>query len=68
MDNVRGRELVEGRGMLCNRRNGRLVDPNRNFKVDWGVKEADYSAYEENPGSEPYRCAYGCRTRNDKYR
>ena len=38
MENVRGRALVEG-GALCERRNGRGVDPNRNWAVDWGVKE-----------------------------
>ena len=38
MENVRGRERVE-RGELCERKNGRGVDPNRNWEVHWGHKE-----------------------------
>ncbi|KAK4752668.1 hypothetical protein SAY87_021466 [Trapa incisa] len=56
MENLNGRKLVEG-GDLCERRNGRGVDLNRNWSVDWGKKEKDYDPYEENPGvaafSEP---------------
>ena len=32
MENVGGRDLVEG-GKLCERKNGRGVDPNRNWEV-----------------------------------
>ena len=35
MENEGGRDLVEG-GKLCERKNGRGVDPNRNWPVDWG--------------------------------
>jgi hypothetical protein len=38
MENIRGREAVEG-GELCERKNGRGVDPNRNWDVHWGHKE-----------------------------
>ncbi len=41
MENTRGRYAVE-HGDLCERKNGRGVDPNRNWEVDWGVKEKDY--------------------------
>jgi hypothetical protein len=41
MENEAGRALVEA-GALCERKNGRGVDPNRNWPVDWGVKEKDY--------------------------
>ncbi|OIT24537.1 PREDICTED: mast cell carboxypeptidase A [Nicotiana attenuata] len=53
MENVNGRKLVEG-GDLCERRNGRGVDLNRNWSVDWGKKEKDYDPYEENPGTAPF--------------
>ncbi|XP_004238422.1 uncharacterized protein [Solanum lycopersicum] len=53
MENVNGRKLVEA-GDLCERRNGRGVDLNRNWSVDWGKKEKDYDPYEENPGSAPF--------------
>ncbi|KAH8509705.1 hypothetical protein H0E87_011466 [Populus deltoides] len=53
MENVNGRKLVEG-GDLCERRNGRGVDLNRNWSVDWGKKEKDYDPYEENPGTGPF--------------
>jgi hypothetical protein len=36
MENVNGRDAVE-RGEYCERKNGRGVDTNRNFGVDWGV-------------------------------
>jgi len=52
MENARGRALVEG-GDLCERKNGRGVDPNRNYVVHWGVKEADYDPKEEYPGEHP---------------
>ncbi|GAB2232454.1 hypothetical protein Droror1_Dr00011487 [Drosera rotundifolia] len=53
MENLNGRKLVEG-GDLCERRNGRGVDLNRNWSVDWGKKEKDYDPTEENPGSAPF--------------
>ncbi|KAI5660917.1 hypothetical protein M9H77_20240 [Catharanthus roseus] len=53
MENLNGRRLVED-GELCERRNGRGVDLNRNWSVDWGKKEKDYDPYEENPGSAPF--------------
>ena len=53
MENVRGRELVEG-GALCERKNGRGVDPNRNWAVHWGHKEPDYDPAEEYPGTAPF--------------
>ncbi|KDD74903.1 hypothetical protein H632_c999p0, partial [Helicosporidium sp. ATCC 50920] len=53
MDNEQGRRAVE-RGALCERRNGRGVDPNRNYSVDWGVKEPDYDPKEEFPGTAPF--------------
>ncbi|XP_004500881.1 uncharacterized protein [Cicer arietinum] len=53
MENLNGRKLVEG-GDLCERRNGRGVDLNRNWSVDWGKKEKDYDPYEENPGIAPF--------------
>ncbi|KAL4186505.1 hypothetical protein AMTRI_Chr09g34250 [Amborella trichopoda] len=53
MENLNGRKLVEA-GDLCERRNGRGVDINRNWSVDWGKKEKDYDPYEENPGSAPF--------------
>lgn len=53
MENLNGRKLVEN-GDLCERRNGRGVDLNRNWSVDWGIKEKDYDPYEENPGVSPF--------------
>ena len=53
MENERGRELVEG-GDPCERKNGRGVDPNRNWGVDWGVKAPDYDPKEEFPGTAPF--------------
>ncbi|MBA0733939.1 hypothetical protein Gogos_017901 [Gossypium gossypioides] len=53
MENLNGRKLVEA-GNLCERRNGRGVDLNRNWSVDWGKKEKDYDPYEENPGIAPF--------------
>ncbi|XP_020234667.1 carboxypeptidase A6 [Cajanus cajan] len=53
MENMNGRKLVEA-GDLCERRNGRGVDLNRNWSVDWGKKEKDYDPYEENPGIAPF--------------
>ncbi|CAA3019412.1 carboxypeptidase A6 [Olea europaea subsp. europaea] len=53
MENWNGRKLVEA-GELCERRNGRGVDLNRNWSVDWGKKEKDYDPYEENPGTAPF--------------
>ncbi|CAL2232927.1 unnamed protein product [Prunus armeniaca] len=53
MENINGRRIVEA-GDLCERRNGRGVDLNRNWSVDWGKKEKDYDPYEENPGTAPF--------------
>ncbi|GLT75575.1 hypothetical protein SLA2020_472900 [Shorea laevis] len=53
MENLNGRKLVEA-GDLCERRNVKGVDLNRNWGVDWGKKEKDYDPYEENPGSAPF--------------
>ncbi|XP_062224294.1 uncharacterized protein LOC133922817 isoform X2 [Phragmites australis] len=53
MENFNGRKRVEA-GELCDRRNGRGVDLNRNWSVDWGKKEKDYDPYEENPGIAPF--------------
>ncbi|CAL1355366.1 unnamed protein product [Linum trigynum] len=53
VENLNGRKLVE-QGDLCERRNGRGVDLNRNWSVDWGKKEKDYDPYEENPGTAPF--------------
>ena len=54
MENERGRELVEA-GNLCERKNGRGVDTNRNWEVHWGFKEKDYDPREEYPGTQPFR-------------
>ena len=53
MEHVNGRTKVEG-GEWCERKNGRGVDTNRNWAVDWGVKEADFDPYEEYPGNKPF--------------
>ena len=53
MENVNGRTKVES-GDWCERKNGRGVDTNRNWAVDWGVKEADFDPYEEYPGKAPF--------------
>lgn len=53
MENVNGRAKVEA-GDLCERKNGRGVDCNRNWAVDWGVKAPDYDPYEEYPGTAPF--------------
>jgi hypothetical protein len=55
MENVAGRDIVEA-GNLCERKNGRGVDPNRNWDIDWGVKEKDYDPKEEYPGKAALRC------------
>eukprot|EP00775_Hariotina_reticulata_P005541 gene5541-5777_t len=52
MENVHGRDLVEA-GQLCERKNGRGVDTNRNWDIDWGKKEKDYDPKEEFPGRAP---------------
>lgn len=57
MENVAGRSLVEA-GALCERKNGRGVDTNRNWGIDWGKKEKDYDPKEEYPGSAPHRHAH----------
>jgi hypothetical protein len=53
MENVNGRTKVEA-GDFCERKNGRGVDCNRNWAVDWGVKAPDYDPYEEYPGTAPF--------------
>ncbi|KAJ9542111.1 hypothetical protein OSB04_028617 [Centaurea solstitialis] len=53
VENLNGRRKVEA-GDLCERRNGRGVDLNRNWSVDWGKKEKDFDPYEENPGAGPF--------------
>ena len=53
MENEGGRARVEA-GALCERKSGRGVDPNRNWGVDWGVKESDYDPSEEFPGQAPF--------------
>ena len=53
MENVHGRRKVEA-GELCERKNGRGVDTNRNWEVDWGKKEKDYDPNEEYPGTAPF--------------
>lgn len=53
MENELGRDLVEN-GKLCERKNGRGVDPNRNWALDWGKKEKDYNPEEEYPGLAPF--------------
>ncbi|CAL8466007.1 g5543 [Coccomyxa elongata] len=53
MENERGRDLVEA-GNLCERKNGRGVDTNRNWEVHWGYKEKDYDPNEEYPGTKPF--------------
>lgn len=54
MENRGGRRRVEA-GELCERKNGRGVDPNRNWDVHWGHKERDYDPAEEFPGRAPFR-------------
>ena len=56
MENEVGRAAVE-RGQLCERKNGRGVDTNRNWEVHWGFKEKDYDPKEEFPGTRPFRRA-----------
>ena len=53
MENVNGRDKVEA-GALCERKNGRGVDTNRNWDIDWGKKEKDYNPDEEFPGKAPH--------------
>eukprot|EP00243_Klebsormidium_subtile_P004113 TRINITY_DN17894_c0_g1_i1.p1 TRINITY_DN17894_c0_g1~~TRINITY_DN17894_c0_g1_i1.p1 ORF type:complete len:498 (+),score=95.97 TRINITY_DN17894_c0_g1_i1:371-1864(+) len=52
-ENINGKKKVEA-GELCERKNGRGVDPNRNWSIDWGVKEPDYDPAEEFPGIGPF--------------
>ena len=59
MENIHGREMVEA-GNLCERKNGRGVDSNRNWPVHWGFREKDYDPNEEYPGTRPFRCANKC--------
>ncbi|DBA89543.1 TPA: hypothetical protein ACH3X2_004452 [Trebouxia sp. C0005] len=53
LENANGRKLVES-GQLCERKNGRGVDPNRNWDAHWGFKESDYDPAEEYPGAAPF--------------
>jgi hypothetical protein len=52
LENEGGRARVEA-GARCERKNGRGVDPNRNWPLDWGRKEPDYDPAEEFPGRAP---------------
>lgn len=54
MENVHGREVVE-KGQLCERKNGRGVDTNRNWDLHWGFREKDYDPAEEYGGTRPFR-------------
>ncbi len=56
MFNIGGRKKVEA-GALCERKNGRGVDTNRNWDIHWGFQEKDYDPSEEYPGTAPFRCA-----------
>ena len=53
MENINGRDKVEA-GQWCERKNGRGVDCNRNWEVDWGVKAPDFDPSEEYPGTAPF--------------
>eukprot|EP00850_Spirogloea_muscicola_P020628 SM000222S06969 [mRNA] locus=s222:72779:76349:- [translate_table: standard] len=53
LENVNGRKLFEA-GAFCERKNGRGVDLNRNWGLDWGKKEKDYDPKEEFPGTGPF--------------
>eukprot|EP01024_Parvocaulis_polyphysoides_P051502 TRINITY_DN50739_c0_g1_i1.p1 TRINITY_DN50739_c0_g1~~TRINITY_DN50739_c0_g1_i1.p1 ORF type:complete len:468 (+),score=48.16 TRINITY_DN50739_c0_g1_i1:183-1586(+) len=53
MENVQGRRKVEN-GEWCLRKNGRGVDTNRNWDINFGKKEKDYDPYEEYPGKHPF--------------
>ncbi|KAG8494325.1 hypothetical protein CXB51_012129 [Gossypium anomalum] len=53
MENLNGRKIVDA-GELCERKNGRGVDLNRNWAVNWGKKEKDYDPAEEYPGTAPF--------------
>ena len=50
--NPAGRRVAETVD-VCGRVNGRGVDVNRNWPVDWGIKDPGYDAGEENPGAAP---------------
>ena len=54
MFNMGGRQKVES-GDLCERKNGRGVDTNRNWDIHWGFQEKDYDPSEEYPGTAPFR-------------
>lgn len=56
MENEQGRRVVEA-GALCERKNGRGVDTNRNWQTHWGFREKDYDPAEEYPGTRPFRSA-----------
>ncbi|KAK9867007.1 hypothetical protein WJX84_010715 [Apatococcus fuscideae] len=53
MFNMGGRKKVEA-GELCERKNGRGVDTNRNWDIHWGFQEKDYDPSEEYPGTAPF--------------
>ena len=53
LENPNGRDIVEERDQ-CQRINGRGVDLNRNYAVDWGIREPDYDPTEEYGGVEPF--------------
>jgi hypothetical protein len=54
IENRGGRKLIESTRDFCERKNGHGVDPNRNWEVDWGVREKDFSAYEESAGEHAF--------------
>jgi len=54
LENPIGRQKVED-GAYCERKNGRGVDINRNWDIDFGIKESDYDPAEEYPGEYPFR-------------
>ena len=64
MENYNGRKVVE-EGDLCERRNGRGVDPNRNWAVDWGVEDKEYNPKEEEHGKAPFRLLEGWCNKTD---
>eukprot|EP00210_Caulerpa_lentillifera_P000773 g748.t1 len=53
MENPNGRDMFE-QGKLCERKNGRGVDINRNWDIDFGTKEVDYDPSEEYPGAHAF--------------
>ncbi|KAK8551690.1 hypothetical protein V6N13_120136 [Hibiscus sabdariffa] len=54
LENLNGRKLVEA-GELCERRNGRRVDLNRNWGIDWGRKETNSTWFTCQPETQIMR-------------